>query len=191
MHCSIMRQIYKPSPKMQQLINSNVFLKSVKKVNPYIAMHVRWSDKVHGSNAETSYIALSEYMKHAVRTRDSNPLIIIQTIVLCTDNTDAYAQLTEENNKLDDPFIIKYNDLEERSQNNMADAIVQKAINNMVDQDRLIRDYENGFINFEIMINSFCIIANFDSGYCLVPVQIRNMPNRDINVRGVKPIWGI
>ena len=188
MHCSIMRQIYKPSHIMQNIIDNHVFLKSVKEVVQYIAMHVRWSDKVIGSNAETSYIALSEYMKHAEITRTNNPEI--RTIVLCTDNTEAFDQLVKENAKLNDPFIIKYNDLEERSKNTMEDAIVQKAICNMVDQDRLVREYENGFINFEIMINSYCIIANFDSVYCLVPVQIRNMPNRDINVRGIKPIWG-
>jgi len=175
---------------MQQIIDSNEFIKRISDTvqNNYIAMHVRWSDKIHGSNAETCFIALQEYMKHAVSTRDKNPHI--DTIVLCTDNTEAFDQLKIENAKLERPFTILYNDNEERSQNNMQDAIVQKAIRNQVDQARLVREYENGFVNFEIMIKSYCIIANFDSGYCLVPVQIRNMPQRDINVRGVKPIWG-
>jgi hypothetical protein len=188
MHCTIMRNIYKPSPRMQKIIYENAFLKSLPPSDTYIAMHVRWSDKIHGSNAETSYIALDEYVKHAISTRNNNPHI--QTIVLCTDNTDALIHLESENNKLECPFTIQYNDQEERSNNNMHDAIVQKSIRNQVDQNRLVREYENGFVNFEIMIHSFCIIANFDSCYSLVPVQIRNKPERDINVQGVKPIWG-
>ena len=187
MHSVILKNIYKPSTIMQLLIDENVFLKSLPKNHEYIAMHVRWSDKVHGTNTETVIIHLSEYMKHAVSTRETNPLI--KTIVLCTDNTEAFDELKKENDKLACPFTLMYNENEERSQNNMNDAIVQKAIRNMVDQDRLVRDYENGFINFEIMINSYCIIANFDSGYCLVPVQLRNS-SLDINVRNAKPLWG-
>lgn len=190
MHSAVLWHLYKPSARMQSHIDKSAFLKSLAKLDGnYIAMHVRWTDKVHGEFAETVMIDLGKYMKHAVAVRARYPEVELDTIVLCTDNVEAFEKLVHENNKLARPFRILYDHSEERSQNTMEDAIVRRVQNGTVDKRRLVREYINGFINFEIMLRSFSIIGNFDSGYCLVPVQMRNMPHRDVNVRRRKPIF--
>ena len=91
----ILRDKFEISSKLQKLLNKNTFYKYVSTLGkPYICAHVRWTDKIHGNKAESDYISIEQYCKGMCMLREKTG---VNTIVLCTDNRCAIADMLWQN----------------------------------------------------------------------------------------------
>ena len=182
MHSSILKRIYRPSKMVQNYLTSHLFLNSL--TIPYIAMHVRWSDKIQGDSKETEFIPISHYLDSCNEIRNKTG---ISTIVLCCDTYDAISEVEKQNVH---GFTILYND-EIRSKNTAVDSVVNRIHTNQLNQSELELEYLTCFVNMHILTNAVSIVGNYDSCFCLVAIQLRNKPDCDINVNTRKALWGI
>lgn len=184
-HSSILKTIYRPTISIQRIINDNSLVKKIKSDSiKYIALHIRLGDKISGPAKETNYIPIEEYFNKCKEVKD---LYGINTIVVCSDTSDGLEKIISLNTK--NEFQILFND-EYRSRNVWNESIVQKVNMGYNDKTQLEIEYLNCFINYELLLNSEIIIGNWDSGFCLVPVEMRNN-KKDINVNNNAPIWGV
>jgi len=184
-HSSILNAIYKPTKRIQDIVNSNSLVSKIKSDSiEYIALHVRLGDKVSGPAQETGYIPLEEYFN---RCKEAKEMHGIDTIVVCSDTSDGLEKIISLNT--DDEFQILFNE-EYRSKNVWNESIVQRVIAGYDDKTQLEIEYLNCFVNYELLLNSEIIVGNWDSGFCLVPVEMRNN-KKDINMNTVAPLWGV
>ena len=186
MHSSVFRKLIKPNEMVMKHVDSHPFVNKIKSLPKYMVVHVRWSDKITGHSKETNFIPLSEYL---TKCNDLRLKTSINDVVLITDNIDTYDMFMRENSSDLYNFNVHYDTSEVRSPNSCLESLVQRANFGRCEQIELVKDYMQGFVNFHIMINSTALIGNFDSCYCLVPVQYRNNSN-DVNVNTNKPIFG-
>ena len=190
MHSDILRRrVYVPSPMVREHLASHAFLKTIHNLDgKYICMHVRWSDKIQGPDKETDFIPLTVYLDACDEVRMNTG---IQTVVVCSDTYEAVSEIKKVN---DDPkygFNVLYDENEIRSKNTSHDSVVQRGNNGRMTFDQLRSEYLACFVNMELLINSASVVGNYDSGFCLVAVQMRNKPDSDKNVNMNKPLFGI
>lgn len=185
-HSDILKKIYQPKEYIQKIINSNSLLNNLKCNDiKYIALHIRLGDKVNGHMKETNAIPLCEYFNKCKEVKEKYGLT---TIVICSDTSDGLEEILELNSN--NEFQLLFND-ENRNKNIWSESIVQKVLNGYNDREKLEIEYLNCFINYELLLNSEIIIGNWDSCFCLVPVEMRNN-KKDINInQSNSPIWGI
>lgn len=185
-HSFILKKIYNPTEHIKQLINSNYLVQMLKCDNiKYIALHIRLGDKVSGSAKETDLIPLDQYYEKCKEVKEKYGT---RTIVVCSDTSCGLEEFISFNTN--DEFQILFNN-ETRSKNVYDEALVQKVNRGYNDKEKLESEYINCFINYELLLNSEIIIGNWDSCFCLVPVEIRNN-KKDININNTNtPIWGI
>ena len=181
-HSDILKKIYKPNHFVKEYLNKNSLLNKVKDTK-YICVHIRLGDKVNGPDIQTVIIPLQNYFDKCKEVKDQTG---INTIVVCSDTSDGLTEFIslDTNNE----FEILFND-EYRSRNDWNDSIVTKVYRGFNDKEFLETEYLNCFVNFELLLKSEIIIANLDSGFCIVPVEIRNN-KKDINVNTTS-LWGI
>jgi hypothetical protein len=181
-HSDVLKKIYKPNHFVKEYLNKNVLLNKVKDTK-YICVHIRLGDKVNGPDIQTVIIPLQKYFDKCKEVKDQTG---INTIVVCSDTTDGLTEFIslDTNNE----FEILFND-EYRSRNDWNDSIVTKVYRGFNDKEFLETEYLNCFVNFELLLHSDIIVANLDSGFCIVPVEIRNN-KKDINVNTTS-LWGI
>ena len=184
-HSKTLAALYHPSANIKEYIINHPFLKKLVP-DTYIAMHVRWTDKTAGPAAETNMIDVSVYLDKCVQIRKETG---IANLVICSDTHDAIAKIEELNKSDCYNFNLMYNADEVRSRNDPSDAFVQKVDTLTLEERELV--YKECFINMETLIQSYAIVANFDSGFALVAVQIRNKIGRDVNVQNRKARWGL
>lgn len=183
-HSTIIKSIYKPNEYTQNIIDNNCLIQQIKRENiKYIALHIRLGDKVNGASKETQYIPLQKYFDSCKEIKQKYNL---NTIVVCSDTTDGLDEIIKINNG---EFELLFND-EKRTRNIWTESLVQKVLSGYDNRNELEREYLNCFVNYELLLNAEIIVGNWDSGFCLVPVEIRN--NKiDVNVCENQPLWGI
>jgi len=183
-HSDILKKMYKPNQYVKDYLNKNSLLNRVKDTK-YICVHIRLGDKINGPDIQTVIIPLQKYFDKCKEIKEQTG---INTIVVCSDTTDGLEEFILFNDDFEN-FEILFND-EYRSRNDWNDSIVTKVYRGFNDKEFLETEYLNCFVNFELLLNSEIIVANWDSCFCLVPVEIRNN-KKDINVNTNDPIWGI
>lgn len=184
-HSAILKKIYRPNIMVQQWLNENIFLNKIKDMD-YIAVHIRWTDKVAGNCKETNFIGLHEYLDRCIITRNKYN---INNVVICSDTQEGIDKLKELNEDSKYKFKIFYNDTEDRCPNKPELSIVQN-INNVSNERQKI-EYLYAFSNINTLINSHTVIGNYDSCFCLIAIQIRNKIDKDMNVNKGVPRYGI
>ena len=185
-HSFVLKKLYCPKLEIIKIINNNSLIQNLQNNNiKYIAVHIRLGDKINGNAKETIYIQLENYFN---KCKEVKTKYGINTIVICSDTSDGLEKFISLN--VDNDFKILFND-ESRNRNIWTESIVQKVINGYNDKEKLYQEYLNCFVNFELLLKSEIIIGNFDSCFCLVPVEMRNN-NKDININVNNiPLWGI
>lgn len=183
-HSDILKKIYCPNEYTQSTINRNVLVQYLKNNQiRYIAVHLRLGDKVDGDCKETNFIPLQKYMETCIEIKEK---YCLNTIVICSDTSDGLEEFLKINNG---EFEILFND-EKRCKNTWQDSLVHRVNKGYSDKDELEIEYLNCFVNYEFLLNSEIIVGNWDSGFCLVPVEIRNN-KKDVNICDNIPLWGI
>ena len=178
----IIKYIYKPNTFVRKYLEKNSLLNKITNQKlQYIGMHVRWSDKTAGRFAETIPIDIEIYFNKCIEIREKYN---INLIILCCDTTDAIEIVNRANDKY--KFEIIWNTEEKRCSNNWLESVVQRCNFNNITSHELEEEYLTAFVNFEILLNSFAIVANFDSGFALVAAEYRNN-NKDIHIRDTMP----
>jgi tetratricopeptide (TPR) repeat protein len=183
-HSSILKKIYKPNKYTKYFLDNNCLLKQLKERHTkYFAIHLRLGDKVDGDFKETNHIPLITYLNECRKLRE---VYNINTIVICSDTSDGLDEMIRLNNG---EFDILFND-ERRSRDDWKDSFCQRIINGYNNTGEIELEYLNCFVNCELLLNAEVIVGNWDSIFCLVPVEIRNN-KRDINVSKKLVSWGI
>ena len=112
-------------------------------------------------------------------------------MVVCSDTYEAISEIKKLN---DDPkygFNVLYDENEIRCNNTSHDSVIYRGNNGQMTFNQLRSEYLTCFTNMEVLINAAYVVENYDSGFCLVAVQIRNKQDGDKNVNTRKPIFGI
>lgn len=190
MHMDILRnRVYRPSEMVREYLSTHSFLNMVRNLpSKYIAMHVRWSDKIQGSGKETQYIPLTVYLDACVDARGKTG---INTLVICSDTYEAITELLKLNMESKYTFDIMYDENELRSKNTAQDSVVFRGHHGQLSFQQLESEYMTCFVNIEILLHAAVVIGNYDSCFCLIAVQMRNTPGMDKNVNTKPPIFGI
>ncbi len=182
-HQHILMKIYKPNSFVKKYLSENIFLNKISELK-YIAVHIRWSDKINGSAKETEYIPLDKYLNLCIDIRNKSN---INNIVVCSDTNEGIHELIRINNENKYNFNIIYDSDEDRLPNSPEKSFVQNIYN--IDRERQKLEYLYAFKNTSTLLNFYAIVANFDSCFVLISVQLRNNKN-DMNVTNKTPIWG-
>lgn len=184
-HSSIFKTIYHPNNRVQTIINSNELINMLKENNiRYIAVHIRLGDKVNGPAKETDFIPIEKYFDKCKELKNKYGL---DTIVICSDTSCGLEnfKLLNSNNE----FKILFNN-EPRPKNVWDESLVQ-VLDKLNDTDKIEAAYFDCFINFQLLLNSEIIVGNWDSCFCIVPVEMRNN-KKDVNVNdNNNPVFGI
>jgi len=185
-HSSLIKDIMRPSERVQRFLDENDFLKEVRRLDgQYFGLHVRWGDKIAGYNKETTMIPLYAYMMKCAELRKKHN---INKIVICSDTIDAIEEL-KKNNPFE--FELIYNEKIHRPKNKWEDSLVQRDKRGETKFEEMAEEYMNCFMVYTILFESFAIVGNFDSAMCMIPAKARNRPDLDFSVT-VKPgMWDI
>ena len=189
-HSCILKQLYKPTEHVKKAININPLVCHLREHDiKYIALHIRLGDKVNGPSKETNYIPLEQYFD---RCKDAKQKYGLTTIVVCSDTSDGLNEIIRLNNDNGNMFEILSN-AENRNQNVWNESIVQKVKDGYDNAIGLEIEYLKCFINFEYLLNSQIIIGNWNSCFCLVPVEMRNNGiDIDVNMGSIgRNMYGI
>jgi hypothetical protein len=181
-HSFILKKIYCPNERVQKMINSNRLINTLKENNiRYIAVHIRLGDKINGPAKETDFIPIEKYFDACKELKNKYGL---DTIVICSDTSCGLEnfELLNSNNE----FKILFND-ETRPKNVWEESFVVKCNEGLNDVDKMEAGYFDCFINCQLLLNSEIIVGNWDSCFCVVPVEMRNN-KKDINVNNNFPL---
>ena len=86
-------------------------------------------------------------------------------------------------------FNITWNTEENRCRNNWLEHPGIRFIHGKIGNDELEEEHYTALINFELLLHSFALVGNYDSGFALCASEIRNNTN-DHHIRGnVVPKW--
>ena len=192
-HSNLLKKIARPSKFIQEKLNNHKFLNEIKKLNgKYIAVHIRWSDKIRGKGAETTEVSLKFYLEYCVQMRKE---LKINTIVLCSDTIEGIQNFLEFNKKSEYNFDILYDRDEFRVNNTPEDSFVQSILKKNFKKFKRNEYIENEYITcfavFTILLESASIIGNLDSAMCLIPNKIRNNPKVDKSVTCFPGCWDL
>ena len=188
-HQSLLRKIYCPNDFVKSNLNNNDGLIYYLRNNniQYIGLHIRLSDKTSGPNKETDFIDLKYYLDDCLLIREKYD---INVIVICSDTNYGIEFIKTENEKLERPFNICFNN-ENRAENVWTNSASHIINNTILDKDSLLNEYIVCFINFQLLLDAKILVGNFDSGFILAAVEYRNN-GIDVNVNKKNPpIWGV
>ncbi len=182
---SVMKKMAEPSSDIKIFLDDLSFIKKTSALNGnYIAVHIRWTDKVRGRFAESFFYDVGVYFEHAIKTRKENG---INNIVLNCDNRDALEGFLSYNLNNQLNFNIIYDEEESLPPNNWLLSICQRLNTGAgIEKKEIVRDMFNGFKIYKTLLESKVIIGDFTSNMCLAPVVARNC-KEDINIRGSIP----
>lgn len=182
---SIMRKIAEPSNKVKEYLKEIPFIQEVSKLNgDYVAIHIRWTDKVNGRCAETDFYDVDVYFKHASELRKQYGT---NNIVLNCDNIDALNKFLDYNvnNKLN--FNILYDKEENLPVNDWKECLFQRwAYREIISSDLFVKDLLNGFKIYKTIFEADSVICNYFSNMALAPCIARNS-QKDINISNKTP----
>jgi len=185
-HQSVLKMLYRPNKQVLEYINSNKTIQKTQNMK-YIGLHIRLSDKTTGPYKETDPIPLEKYIDKCIQVRIETG---ISDIVVCSDTVYALEMVIQMNSMLNPPFNIHYNEDETRCQNTWQDSVVDRVRTNKMSFEDAYKEYLTCFINFELLLRSEIAIGNFDSGFILGAVELRNN-EKDINVAEHVPIFSV
>lgn len=184
----VMRKLAEPSNKIKEHLETIPFIKEVSKLDrDYIAVHIRWTDKVNGWCTETEFYDVDVYFKHALELREKYKT---NNIVLNCDNVEALDKFISynTNNKLN--FNLYYDKQENLPINDWKECVFQKwALDKCNNVDTLVNDLLNGFKIYKTIFEANSVVCNHFSNMALVPCIARNC-NRDVNISN-KPSYAM
>lgn len=183
---SVMKKLAEPSDQIKQYLNNKTFIKEVSSLNGnYIAIHIRWTDKVSGWCAETDFYDVDVYFKYAIETRKK---YWINNIVLNCDNIEALNKFLNFNVNNNLGFNIIYDKEEHLPANDWKESIFQKSIlkKGTIQAKEFINDLLNGFKIYKTIFEADSVICNYYSNMALAPCVARNC-DKDINISNRVP----
>ena len=182
---NVMTKISEPSIKIKEYLNNLSFVKEVSNLNRnYIAVHIRWTDKVNGWCTETDFYDVDVYFKYVLELKEKYG---ITNIVLNCDNKDALDAFLNYNIKNKLNFNILYDKEEILPINDWRECIFQKWITgNGVCKDDFTRDLLNGFKIYKTIFEADSVVCNYFSNMALAPCIARNS-EKDINISKKQP----
>lgn len=184
----VMKRLAEPSSKVKEYLKEVPFIQEVSKLNgEYVAVHIRWTDKVNGWCTETDFYDVDVYFKHALELREKHGT---NNIVLNCDNVEALHKFLSYNidNKLS--FNVLYDKQEELPVNDWKECIFQKWISGRAsDNEVFIKDLLNGFKIYKVIFEADSVVCNYFSNMALAPCIARNC-NKDVNISNKQP-YGI
>jgi hypothetical protein len=177
----IIKKFSTPSEFVGTFLKNHSFLKRLSELNgKYIAIHIRWTDKVKGIAAETEFYDVDTYLNNAINLRKKTG---INTVVLVCDNIDAVNSFNKLNSEEIYKFDVIYDTGENLPENKWYNSTFQRSSLNVASKHELHNDLLNGFKIYQILFNATAIIGNFDSNMCAAPATARNS-DLDINITG-------
>lgn len=182
---SVMRKLAEPSNKIKDYLQTLPFIQEVGKLNgDYIAVHIRWTDKVNGSSTETDFYDVDVYFKHALDLREKYGT---NNIVLNCDNTEALNKFLNYNVNSNLGFNIIYDKEESLPANSWKECLFQKWVSREItDADSLTKDLLNGFKIYKTIFEADSVICNYFSNMALAPIVARNN-KKDVNISNKPP----
>jgi hypothetical protein len=181
----VIKKIAEPSEEIKKYLNNLSFIREVSELNgSYIAVHIRWTDKVAGWCAETDFYDVDVYFKHCIELREKYGT---NDIVLNCDNVDALSRFLDFNTNKKLNFNILYDDSESLPKNDWKECIFQKWIDgSAVGTEAFVKDLLNGFKIYKTIFEADSVVCNYFSNMALAPCLARNN-KKDINVSNRLP----
>lgn len=181
----VIKKIAEPSEKIKKYLNNLSFIKKVLELNrKYIAVHIRWTDKVSGWCTEADFYDVDVYFKHALNLREKYET---NNIVLNCDNKDALEKFLDYNCRNNLNFNILYDEEENLPSNNWKECVCQKFIAGRVSNaTELIKDILNGFKIYKTIFEADSVVCDYFSNMALAPCLARNS-GKDINISNKDP----
>ena len=177
----VMRNLATPSEHIQNILSHNSFLQELARLKgEYLAIHIRWTDKVKGGSAEAEFYEPEVYMNHAASLREKTG---INTLALVCDNIDALNIIKDLNKNKIYNFNLIYDTEEHLPENKWYNCVFQKNSLGVSSPEELQSDLLNGFKIYQILFNCTALVGNFDSNMCAAPATARNCL-LDINITG-------
>lgn len=183
---NIMKKLGTPSENIIKYLEKMTFIQEVAKLNgDYIAVHIRWTDKISGWCTEADFYDVDVYFKYAVELREKYGT---NNIVLNCDNIDALTKFINYNINNYLKFNIIYDKEEHLPANDWKECIFQKGILNKgaVKPKEFINDLLNGFKIYKTIFEADSVICNYFSNMALAPCIARNC-SKDINISNKIP----
>jgi hypothetical protein len=182
---SIMKKIAEPSNNVKGYLQTLPFIQEVSKLNgDYIAVHIRWTDKVEGWCTEADFYDVDVYFKYAIELREKYGT---NNIVLNCDNIDALNKFLDYNKTNNLSFNILYDKEEKLPVNDWKASVFQRHCLRLgVETKEFINDLLNGFKIFKTIYEASSVICNYYSNMALAPCVARNS-SKDINISKKNP----
>lgn len=182
---SVMKKIAEPSSKVKEYLNNLSFIREVSELNGfYIAVHIRWTDKVSGWCAEADFYDVDVYFKHALNLREKYET---NNIVLNCDNKDALEKFINYNSANRLNFNIFYDRQEILPIDDWRECVCQKFFaGTIADSDVLVKDLLNGFKIYKTIFEADSVVCDYFSNMALAPCLARNS-GKDINISNKAP----
>lgn len=186
---SAMRKLAEPSDKIKNYLKDLPFIKEVEALNrDYIAVHIRWTDKVNGWCTESDFYDIDVYFNHALEIREKYGT---NNIVLNCDNVEALNKFLNYNIDNNLNFNVCYDKEENLPINDWKECIFQKWVsaNGKINADHLVKDLLNGFKIYKTIFEADSVVCNYFSNMALAPCVARNN-KKDINISN-KPSYAL
>lgn len=182
----VMKKLAEPSDNIKKYLANKPFIQEVLDLNQdYIAIHIRWTDKVNGWCTETDFYDVDVYFKYAVELREKYGT---NNIVLNCDNLDALTKFVNYNINNYLRFNIIYDKEEHLPSNDWKECIFQKSILNKgsIKPKEFINDLLNGFKIYKTIFEANSVVCNYFSNMALAPCIARNC-SKDVNISNKIP----
>jgi hypothetical protein len=159
---NLVRYLTRPSATVREFLLSSRFL-NITRRSPYIAVHIRQTDKVVGDKAEAKPVALSRYLDLCILARRQTG---INRLVLCTDQRSVVNDFSLLALDADFDIVI---DTEEQRAIGASDAIFKVGVQPY--------DWLDAFKLVVIMTESAYLVGSRDSYFFHVPLALRGFTN--------------
>lgn len=188
-HAEVLRSVFRPSPRIAALLSEHRFLAAVRALGGrYIAMHIRWGDKVAGASRETEMVDVGVYLDLCAAGRARSG---VNALVVCADTVDGVDAVVRRNAEGGYGFDVVFDAEETRPENDWTKSFVERVRHRdpALTPERMELEYLTCFSIMHILIECEALVGNYDSLMCMIPAKIRNRPDRDACVTGRAGRW--